>query len=297
MRVLLLAAATLAAASAQTPAPTGQMVDVGGYRVHVHCTGQGTPTVIIAGAGFSFDWALVEPEVAKFTRVCTYDPAGTAWSDPGPGATCQERVAELHKILDRISSQQETRGPYVIAGLSFGALIARFYAHEFPKDVAGLVLVDHAFLHPVDQKPAVALRASTSGADSPPILIHQEPIVFSVEDSSAFYKLPERSRTLHRWAMSLHPVLPTFEIAEQCSTALDAAEGRPDPLGDLPLAVVSTGNDAPNYPKLQAKLLALSHNSRQLFAPLSFHSVEIDQPDVVVRAIRLVIDSARTPAK
>jgi hypothetical protein len=93
--------------------------------------------------------------------------------------------------------------------------------------------------------------------------------------------------------MSLHPALPTFETAEKCSAEVEAEEKRPDPLGNLPLIVVSTANDSPNYPKLQAKLLKLSHHSKQLIASKSFHSVEIDQPDVVVRAIRDVVDAAR----
>src|ERR1700761_1677951 len=69
------------------PAPLGRLVDVGGYRVHLYCTGQGSPTVMIVGAAFSVDWQLVQPEVAKFTLVCTFDPSGTAWSDPFRVAT------------------------------------------------------------------------------------------------------------------------------------------------------------------------------------------------------------------
>ncbi|MEI9972913.1 MAG: hypothetical protein WDO73_13125 [Ignavibacteriota bacterium] len=88
----------VAGAWAQTPTPPGRMVDVGGYRVHVNCVGAGSPTVMIVGAGFSFDWALVQPEVARFATVCTYDASGTAWSDPGPELTCRERVSEIHKL-------------------------------------------------------------------------------------------------------------------------------------------------------------------------------------------------------
>src|SRR5437870_10242016 len=71
---------------APKPPPPGKLVDIGGYRLHVDCTGRGGPTVVLeAGAGdFSFDWSLVQPEVARFTRVCSYDRAGSAWSDPGP---------------------------------------------------------------------------------------------------------------------------------------------------------------------------------------------------------------------
>ncbi len=289
MNAILIAGALFAlAGAAQSPPPLGKLIDVGGYRVHLYCTGEGSPTVMIAGAGFSFDWGLVQPEVAKFTRVCTYDVSGTAWSDPGPSDTCQERVTEIHKLLQNAGID----GPYVLVGFSFGALVARHYAHQFPNEVAGMVIVDHAFLHPVDDQPARGV-ISAPGLDTPPRLIHQEPIVFSVEETSAFNNLPEANREMHRWAMSLHPALPSLETAEKCSVEVDAEEKRPDPLGNLPLVVVSTANDAPNYPKLQAKLLKLSHNSSQTIASKSFHSVEIDQPDVVVRAIRQVVDAAR----
>ena len=58
------------------PPPIGKLVDVGGYRVHLYCTGSGSPAVVIVGAGFSFNWGLVQPEVAKFTQVCSYDHSG-----------------------------------------------------------------------------------------------------------------------------------------------------------------------------------------------------------------------------
>ena len=288
MRSLLLVAAFTVTTFAQTPPMPGQLIDAGGYRVHLYCTGEGSPTVFIAGQGFSFDWALVQPEIAKITRVCTYDPAGTTWSDPGPAPNCKNRVAEIHHILENA----HIPGPYILVGFSLGGLVARSYAHAYPHDLAAIVLVDHAFLHPTDQAPSAKITAP--GVDTPPVLIHQEPIVFSVEETSAFNNLPERSRELHRWATLLHPILPSGETAEQCSAEIDKAEGRPDPLGNLPLFVVSTANDSPNYPKLQAKLLALSHNSKQLIARRSFHSVEIDQPDVVINAIRQAIAASRT---
>jgi len=131
MRALLIAGGLALAAFAQTPPPLGKLVDVGGYRVHLYCTGQGTPTVMIVGAGFSFDWGLVQPEAAKLTLVCTYDVSGTAWSDPGPSTNCPERVAEIHTLLRNAAID----GPYVLVGFSFGALVARLYAHQFPGEV------------------------------------------------------------------------------------------------------------------------------------------------------------------
>src|SRR6202012_6267727 len=97
----LLLSLTLTAKSQATnharPAPLGRLVDVGGYRVHLYCTGQGSPTVMIVGAAFSVDWQLVQPEVAKFTRVCTFDPSGTAWSDPFRGANTSTTMKPTSK--------------------------------------------------------------------------------------------------------------------------------------------------------------------------------------------------------
>ncbi len=283
--------------SAQSPAPPypapGQLVDVGGYRVHLYCTGQGMPTVMVVGAGFSFDWGLVQPHVAKFTRICTYDVSGTAWSDSGPPLTCSERVDEVHKLL----TNAKMEGPYVFVGLSIGALVARVYASQYPSQVAGMVMVDHAF---IDGGAANSSLPASPGPDSPPVLIYRTPIILTVEDTSDFDKLPERIQRLHRWAVSLKPVPATVETAEDCLFQLRHA-GRDDhPLGDIPLVVVSTGNKHPNYNKLQTGLLSLSSRSKQLIAERSFHSVEIDQPEVVIDAISRAVEMVRksgSPAK
>ena len=271
-----------AAAFAQAPRPLGELIDVGGYRVHLYCTGQGSPTVMITGAGFSFDWGLVQPHVAKFTRVCTYDVSGTAWSEPGPASTCTARVQEIHTLLEKAN----VHGPFVLAGLSIGALVARLYAHEYPKDVAGMVIIDHAFLDPEPARPKPQPNPRSDGV-TPPVLILQTPIEPSVEDISHFEKLPEQDRKLHRWAMSLNPAMPTVEMARECAAQVGLT------LGSMPLAVVSTGNRDAAYLRLQQQLLGLSRKNTHRVADQSIHAVEIDQPDVVIAAIRDVVDAAR----
>src|SRR5437660_2176721 len=97
----------------------GKLIDVGGYRLHINCTGTGSPTVILdAGlGGSSLDWSKVQPAVARFTRVCSYDRAGYGWSDTGPGPrTSQQIVRELHLLL----VHAQLHGPYVLAGHSLG---------------------------------------------------------------------------------------------------------------------------------------------------------------------------------
>ena len=279
--------------AAQSPAPyppLGKLVDVGGYRVHLYCTGAGSPTVVVVGGGFSFDWGLVQPDVAKFTKVCTYDVSGTAWSDPGPLLTCVGRVNEVHKLL----TNARIEGPYVLVGLSVGALVARLYASLYPSEVAGMVIVDHAFIDVGwDTRSGNSSPQPDSGLDSPPVLIQKTPIVLTVEETSDFSKLPKPIQELHRWAESLKPALPTVETAEDCLAQLKGTGRDAQPLGKTPLVVVSTGNDHPNYKKLQTELLSLSNRSKQVIADRSFHSVEIDQPAVVVNAISQVVRMAR----
>ncbi len=168
--------------------------------------------------------------------------------------------------------------------------MARLYASLYPSEVAGMVIVDHAFIDVGGNPPPAIASPSFAGLDSPPVLIHQTPIILTVEDTSNFRKLPESIQKLHRWAESLRPVLPTVETADDCLAQLKGTDRVPHPLGNTPLVVVSTGNDLPNYKKLQTELLVLSNRSRQLMAESSFHSVEIDQPEVVVDAIRQVLD-------
>src|SRR5262249_22535137 len=125
------------------PVP-GQLVDLGGWRVHLNCAGavsaSQTTVILEAGAGgFSVDWSLVQPEVARFARVCSYDRAGLGWCELGPRPrTLRQVVWELHTLLEKAG----VRAPYVLIGHSAGAIYARLYTLTYPSDVAGLVFVD-----------------------------------------------------------------------------------------------------------------------------------------------------------
>jgi len=122
------------------PAP-GQLVDVGGYRLHIHCIGQGSPIVILEAAAdmMSADWGWIQPEIAKKTRVCVYDRAGMGWSDPGPQPRDGRQIStELHRLL----AQAGIAGPYILVGHSAGGLYVRMYTAQYPDEVVGMVLVD-----------------------------------------------------------------------------------------------------------------------------------------------------------
>lgn len=126
------------------PAP-GQLIDVGGYRLHIYCVGEGEPTVVMeAGmSGWSTDWVMVQPEVAQVTRACAYDRAGYGWSDEGPRPQDSHQVATtLHTLLSKAGID----GEIILVGHSLGGVFAQYYARTYPQQVAGVVLVDS--VHP-----------------------------------------------------------------------------------------------------------------------------------------------------
>src|SRR5437588_7135201 len=129
----------LLVAGTAPPAYPGRLVDVGGHRLHLHCTGAGSPVVVLESGfeEFSTDWALVQNPVAQFTRVCSYDRAGYAWSDPGP---MPRTYAQINLELETALRRAGERGPFLLVAHSFGGGVVRNFALEHPAAVAGMVL-------------------------------------------------------------------------------------------------------------------------------------------------------------
>jgi pimeloyl-ACP methyl ester carboxylesterase len=293
-----------------SPPPIGKLVDVGGYKVHLYCTGGGSPTVVIVGAGFSFDWGLVQPEVARFTQVCSYDHSGSAWSDDGPTDSCTLRVSEIHNALKNAG----IKGPYVLVGHSLGGLIARLYAGQYSNETAGVVFVDHA-LAMISRRPPTG-----GGAPAPPPLAafptslpSSGKTAMGVQDDPTFSKLSAQDRELHRWGTaqtSDRAISPdNVDMLADCVAQADASiKDQSHPLGDKPLVDITAGTVPPlpppiaetwhiKYAELQTKLLSLSGNSKQFVTENSGHFVMIDRPDVVVDAINQVVRSVRNGTK
>jgi pimeloyl-ACP methyl ester carboxylesterase len=271
------------------PPPLGKLVDVGGYRVHLYCTGNGSPTVVITGAGYSFDWGLVQPEVAKFTRVCTYDHSGVAWSDPGPTDTCSLRVNELHTAMHNAG----ITGPYVLVGHSLGALVSRLFASDYPNEVAGMVIVDHVSRSmKVLSRPGLPVgekNASNVGQQPGPL-----PDVAGQDQDLHFRKLSARNYQLHLWGDSLpghaqvmrHNAAMTTECFSEVALA---SQNRARPLDDKPLIILSASFVQPDA----STLGALSSNSKQELVENSSHYIMLDRPNAVIQAIDDVVDAAR----
>ena len=298
-------------ANQNPPPPLGKLVDVGGYRVHLYCTGAGSPTVVIVGAGFSFDWGLVQPEVASITQVCSYDHSGIGWSEDGPTDSCELRVREIHEALRSAG----IKGPYVLVGHSLGALVARLYAGQYPNEVAGVVFVDHSIAM-VNRRPPLGGGAAAPPPMPPPPTSPPGggKIAIGMEDDPNFSKLSARDRELHRWGTTqvrgkAASIDSPLDMLLDCVAQADAiTKDDSHPLGDKPLVDVSAGTAPPmppqvaeqwriKYTELQTKLLSLSGNSKRLVAENSGHFIIIDRPDVVIDAISQVVQSIRNKTK
>ncbi len=303
------------------PKPIGELINIGGRRLHLPCTGTGTPTVVVenGGAAFSFDWELVQPQVAKFTRICTYDRAGYAWSDPGPEFDTFDQAAhDLHLLLVNAGIP----GPYVLVGHSLGGMLIRFYQNKYPADVVGMVLVDSSHeesLQPVGPK---IVRIPELTATQFQSLIDQakanrpknpEPDLVPRTIFAPCDKLPMQYQTLHLWALKkVLPLVRTWGLNLQfdCSRLHQMRVRTPHPLGNMPLAVLTATNfdgvQAPgmtvdearqDHLRLQNDLAQLSTNTIHVLVSGSGHAIYLYKPDVVVHSIAEVVSSARNHSR
>ncbi len=309
--------------------PPGRLVDVGGWRLHLHCTGPTTgdqPTVILeAGIGdFSVEWSLVQPGVADFARVCSYDRGGDGWSDLGPHPrTFRQLVYELQTLLARSGE----RAPFVLVGHSYGGWLVRAYASTYPSEVAGMILVEGGADNPWRMLPGGRLArsaelatgspvpdAKTSGplreSDIPPNALAQMRAGLAEASRRANEpprdKLPLHAQRMRTWALGqlghvAAAVNPFLE--EELATLRDQRQGNARLYGDLPLVVISRGRSDEDLPDLRAQeeerrqehaaLAALSRRGHHVIATRSGHHVQLEEPDLVIAAIREVVGARR----
>jgi pimeloyl-ACP methyl ester carboxylesterase len=278
------------AADAKAYPPPGQLVDVDGYRLHLNCTGTGSPTVIIvSGLGdWSTSWGgVVQPEVAKTTRVCTYDRAGFGWSD---ASSFPSDAAQFAKELHTLLQNANVPGPYVMVGHSLGGFIVRIFAHDYASEVAGVVLVDSMNPKQVTESLSNKLALFSS----------MEAALARVGVGRLLFKLPALAPTLPAGDEAYYPHLArpqsfqasAKEYRELPASAAEAAAVKS--FGDLPLIVLTAkGNNNPGWPEWQNELLQLSSNSQHLFAENSGHVIQFDEPEAAVNAILKMVELAR----
>lgn len=328
----MLQAAVVSAQSDSTPPPfpaPGKLVDVGGWRLHLNCTGEaraGQPTVILeAGSGdFSVEWSLVQPGVAKFARVCSYDRAGDGWSDLGPHPrTFHQIVYELHTLLDKGG----VKPPLVLVGHSYGGGLVRLYAANHAADVVGMVLVEAGADNPwrmlPDGKlvraadlatgrpiPAVKVSNPLRVSDIPPGALSQmragvqEAVKRANEPPRN--KLPADAQRMRTWALGqlghVAAAVNPFENEELAGLRAERAKSE-HPLGDIPLIVLTRGiseKDGPDGEAFAAEhrrghtaLATMSRNGKLIIAARSGHHVQLDEPELVIKSIRDVLAAVR----
>jgi pimeloyl-ACP methyl ester carboxylesterase len=287
--------------------PPGQMVDVGGSRLHALVSGQGTPTVIFEPAlgGFALQYAHIQSAVSAFTRVMAYDRAGQGWSDFSPNPRTPANLAgELKTLLVRLDLQP----PYVLVGHSFGGLLTRIYAGFHPEEVAGVILVDATHVDEYDSFPSVDKFVSQAamgvrllklasrlglGRQLTKMSLGSAAKSLSREDLNIF--LDAASQPKHQETM-----LAEFS-QHRCYFGLQSEV--PRTLGDTPLIVVTAGNSVSDqgkiggmtgeqinaqHQRLQKDLVRLSSQGEQIIVLGATHFSILFQPDYAAQVVEVI---------
>ncbi len=301
---VILAASAMSLAAQELPPAPGKMVDVGGYRLHVNCTGEARPTVILeAGASsFAIDWTLVQPTVAKTNRVCSYDRAGYGWSEPAAyDMRGEDAVRSLRKALDTLGEKP----PFVLVGQSMGGRFARLFARLYPADVKAMVLVDaeheDGLFMRANGKPVAIASLSDEEFDAawqppsgpppeviPPSQLQLQPAHQQLPPELQPVRLALQQRFFRAmYAASVQSMRDTMHSEHTALRTLHQLSEREEhPLHDLPLVVLSRGVDSnPRQRQSQQALLRLSSKSRQVVVEDSDHEIQLFRPDVVIQAI------------
>jgi len=303
--VLVIGLNTAPAAAQSTemaPQAPGRLIDIGGRSLHLNCVGDGSPTVVVenGGGAFSVDWALVQPEIAKTTRICTYDRAGYAWSDPGPLRDLPEQTIADFELLLRVG---DVRPPYVLVGQSIGGILVRDYQRRLRDEVAGLVLVDPthdeslAYIINGQPKPiSLVTRSELQDFMRELLAKPSAPPALPTKLSSPFDRLPAALLPVRLWAERLYfadhdrnrtPYIGEGQRQEFVALRQQRLSAR-YPLGPLPLVVLTNGDN-----KQKEELAALSQAGTLVVVKDSCHEIQLCSPSAVIDAIRRVVSDAR----
>jgi pimeloyl-ACP methyl ester carboxylesterase len=296
---------------AELPPPPGKLISIGERRLHLLCSGQGAPTIVLeAGASsFAIDWTLVQRDLEKTNRVCSYDRAGMGWSDPPASANPAREAEDLHALLTAAGEAP----PYVITGASRGGLLIRDFLARYPSEILGLVFVDPS----TEDNLWLMLRgqAVMFAAMTPEQLIEtlpKEPVTpprRKPQTGAPFDRLPPdvyRQRVLldERLIASVPATLMpewigAFQERERLLLAslLASRKASSHPFGERPTVVLSRGSERSNDREASHGAVAkLSTNARHSIIAGAGHEIHLFEPAAVVLAIRDVLQAVRDKA-
>jgi len=306
--ILALSVPVLAQSTRPFP-PPGQLIDIGGRKLHLYCTGTGSPTVLLmaGGGAFSIDWALVQPKVAEKTRVCSYDRAGLAWSDSGPAdETVEQTVSDLHLLL----KDSREKGPYLVVGASIGGIYIQAYQRAFPKEVAGLVFSNSSNRvgRLVNGKPGLIWELTEEQIRSTFPLDAAAKGSAPASEDDPFDRLPPNLRAVRLWLdiklwQGWEPTKEkpdsTLSWRKEFLQEFAETDARKYPLGSLPVVVISSEPAAPESrlhtrDEANPRLDFLSSNTLHVTATGSGHEIHLYEPEIVIATLASTAQAIRT---
>jgi pimeloyl-ACP methyl ester carboxylesterase len=278
--------------------PPGRWVDADGLRLQLHCIGEGRPTVMLeAGLGNGIThWAALQPQLAEHTRVCAYDRAGLGWSEAGSFPRDADRIAREFAALVEASGES---GPFVLVGHSNGGLYARLFAYRQPEAVAGLVLLDPNHEDgPQCELPAFSRwtygpLVQTAPLGLPRLLL---PLLFPLGSSPLPPEAREAFAALRARSVALRSTWS--ELGQTCANYATLKAER-QPLGELPLVVLSAGRRPPeagDFVALHARLAQGSTRGEHRVAEGVGHFLQLESPALAADAVLRVLAMVRADA-
>ncbi len=284
--------------------PMGRMIDVENHQMHLYCTGTGAPTVVLetAASSSAIDWGFVQPEIAKFTRVCSYDRAGFAWSEAGPLPRTARQAAKELELLLRGAGES---GPFVMVGASYGGHVVRVFANDYPAQTRGIVLVDarpeRLYSIPAIRQQAnsglglVSALATLTDFGFARLFIALAPDKMIPSSAVPYYKsipgsfsIVFQSRMWHASSDEAHAI----DTSDEQVAAIQS-------MGDMPLIVLRHGKPMfgslppaeaaqieAQWQAFQEEIAAKSSKSQIMIATSSGHIIQVEQPALIVDAVR-----------
>ena len=300
---------------------TGKLYDIGEYSLHLTCTGEGSPTVMLEAGSSTpgLTWAPVQNEIEKSTRVCSYDRAGYGYSESAKGPLAPQQVAsDLHALL----KAAEVPGPYIMVGHSAGGVYVRTYASQYPSEVVGMVLVDSS--HEGENLILPPEWVKLNRTQNTMMAACRVMSPFGLMRLSHMFDAVIAGVTMDRQVGEAY-LAATYQtrfcrVSAEEIAALAATLYQPDTpgsLGDMPLIVLTADTSQaqleaqiPGYLKstvgpemvakvfqanreMQQSLVGLSSQGRQVMVPNSGHMIQLEKPEVVIDAIRDVLGLVR----
>jgi pimeloyl-ACP methyl ester carboxylesterase len=292
--------------------PPGQLYIVDGHVMHLYCTGEGSPTLVLeSGHGEDFTvWGKVQPALSRITRTCAYDRAGFGWSDTQSGARDAVHIADqLHALLAKAGMTQ----PVILMAHSAGGLYARVYASRFPGGVTGLILIDATSPAPLPMPPLITALDHHSGTE---FALVKAMVALGIARAAGQCDVVPKGLEHYAGRIKANACIPSqqnaYEQEDEALTVARTQAAEAGPFGNLPILVLSqdpqnkippflagrlSANDwhtwTTNHDLEQQAYIKLSARSRRVIAQGSGHYVHYDRPDVVIREVTAFIQSIR----